>query len=103
MNAIAKGVQTAAGGVGFFAGYLWSVAGWAAQSRASHNELVRQALTPGLLLAAGYATLLGLFFWSYLSFPRAGGLRATVAPAAFTLSFALGFLGIRGALCLVGG
>jgi len=103
MTSFLKFFQTVTAGAGFFAGYVWSVAGWTAGAGSPEGTLLREALAPGVMLSVGYAVLLGLFFWSCLSSPRMGGLRATVAPAAFTLSFALGFVGIRGALCLVGG
>ena len=104
MTGIMKLTQTMAAGAGFFAGFVWSVAGWAGTAdRGVGGQLLRDALAPGAALTLGYTLLLGFFFWSYLSAPRAGGLRATVAPAVFTLSFALGFVGIRGALFLVSG
>jgi len=104
MTGIMKLAQTVAAGAGFFAGFLWSVAGWAQEvGLAGGGQLLRDALAPGALLSTVYAILLGFFFWSCLSSPRIGSLRSSVAPAAFTLSFALGFVGIRATLCLVGG
>ena len=103
MTGLMKLTQTVAAGIGFFAGFLWSVAGWVRDAgQVGGGQLLRDALAPGALLSAGYAILIGLFFWSCLSSPRIGSLRSTVAPAAFTLSFALGFVGIRATLCLVG-
>lgn len=99
MSAFGKGVQLATAGVGFFGGYLWAVIGWAGHPA---SGLVREALAPGAALAAAYAVLVALLFWPVIPVPRAGALRAVVSPAAFTLSFALGAAGIRGALWLLG-
>jgi hypothetical protein len=103
MSLVAKWVQTAAAAAGFFAGFVWSVAGWAAGLGTAKEQLLREGIASGALVSVGYAALFGFCFWSCLSSPRMQGLRATVAPAAFTLSFALGFVGIHGALRLAGG
>jgi hypothetical protein len=56
----------------------------------------------GLFLATLHALLLGVFLAPPLAPSRALGLRVVVAPAAFTLSFLAGAVGIRVALALVG-
>jgi len=103
MKAMGKLCQTIAAGGGFFLGFLWGVSVWAAGAASGGESLVREALAPGGFLAAGYALVLASLFWTVLPSPRLVGLRAVAAPAAFTLSLLVGFLGIRGTLWLLGG
>lgn len=102
MRVTGKALQTIAAGGGFFLGFLWGVSVWAGGTISGGEALVRAALVPGGLLACGYATVLGCLFWTDLPAPRLMGLRAVVAPAAFTLSVGAGYLGIRGTLWLLG-
>lgn len=102
MKAMGKACQTMAAGGGFFLGFLWGVSVWAGGTASGAEALVRAALVPGGLLACGYAAVLACLFWSDLPTPRLVGLRAVVAPAAFSLSVGAGYLGIRGTLWLLG-
>ncbi len=97
MGTAARFARVATGGMGFLAGYLWAVARWA-QGLPSGGEILGAALVPGLALSAWYTAL---FVWvcglgEGMEGPR--GLRVVVAPAAFTVSFAVGAAGIRWAL-----
>lgn len=103
MRLMARLSQTAAAAGGFFAGYLWGVSHWARTTGEGGADLLRASLIPGGSLALGYALLGACLFWSCLPAPRMLGVRAMVAPAAFTLSLAAGFAGIRGALWFLGG
>ena len=99
---VGKISQVVTAGAGFFAGYLFGVDRWAAIASTRPEALLRTALVPGLVSSAVYAVLLGLLFWTCIPTPRASGLRAVTLPAAFTLSLAVGALGIQLALSLVG-
>ncbi len=102
MKAMGKACQTIAAGGGFFLGFLWGVSVWAGGVIGGGEALVRAALVPGALLACGYGAVLACLFWTDLPAPRLVGLRAAVAPAAFTLSIGAGYVGIRGTLWLLG-
>ncbi|MBE0617220.1 MAG: hypothetical protein IH608_04755 [Proteobacteria bacterium] len=95
--------QMIAAGGGFFLGFFWGVCLWAERVSSGGEALVRAALAPGGALAAGYALVLGCFFWAEFPSARVVGLRSAAAPTAFTLSLLAGFLGIRGALWFLGG
>lgn len=95
--------QAIAAGGGFFSGYLWGVFHWAQSAAGGREEVLRAALVPGGALAAGYALLTAGLFLAWLPAPRVVGLRAMVAPAAFTASAAVGLGGIRATLWLLGG
>ncbi|MDW7711125.1 MAG: hypothetical protein SCH98_11680 [Deferrisomatales bacterium] len=102
MDLVARLGHGVAGGAGFFAGFLWGVSHWVGTGGVAREELLRAALVPGGCLAVGYAVAGALVFWSFLPSPCVVGMRAIVAPAAFTLSLGAGFLGLRGALWLLG-
>jgi hypothetical protein len=102
MGAVSRACRVAAAGGGFLAGYLWSVVNWARAAGMAAGPAERGTFVAGgLFLAALYAVLLGTL-WGPPETARAPGLRIVVAPAAFTLSFLAGALGIRLALGLVG-
>lgn len=103
MQAVGKIGQAVAAGCGFLAGYSWGVFHWAQSAGGGREELLRAALVPGGALSAGYALLAAGLFWAWLPAPQMTGLRAVVAPVAFTASIAVGLGGIRAALWLLGG
>lgn len=97
-----KVLQAVTAGSGFFVGYVWAVMRWSGEAEALRSALVRSSLGAGVGVSLLYCALLLGLFWSWLPVPRARGLRVAVSPAAFTLSLLAGFLGIHGALCLLG-
>ena len=97
-----KMLQATTAGIGFFVGYVWAVQRWAGDTEALQTLLVHSSLSAGITLSLLYAALLLGLFWSWLPTPRARGLRAVISPVGFTLSVPVGFLGIQGALCLLG-
>lgn len=103
MRAVGKIGQALAAGFGFLVGYSWGVYHWAQSAAGGREELLRAALLPGGALSAGYALLAAGLFWAWLPAPQINGLRAVVAPVAFTASVAVGLAGIRAALWLLGG
>ncbi|MEW6486890.1 MAG: hypothetical protein AB1578_03125 [Thermodesulfobacteriota bacterium] len=103
MRAVGKIGQALAAGCGFLAGYSWGVYQWAQSAVGGRDEILRAALLPGGALSAGYALLTAGLFWAWLPAPSVTGLRAVVAPVAFTASVAVGLGGIRAALWLLGG
>lgn len=103
MDAVSRTCRAAAAGGGFLAGYLWSVMSWARAAGLAAGAAERGTfVTGGLFLATLYAVLLGTVWGPPTASARVQGLRIVVAPAAFTLSFLAGALGIRLALTLVG-
>lgn len=103
MAEFGKVLQLITAGGGFLAGYLWGVHQWARGADAASVSLVQASLPAGIGLAVLYAGLLGGLFWACLPTPKTRGLRVVISPAAFTLSFFAGALGIQGALWMLGG
>lgn len=102
LGAVGGACRAAAAGGGFLAGYLWAVVAWArgAGMGPSASDM-GTFVAGGLFLAAVHAGLVGTLF-APARRRAPGGLRMVVAPAAFTLSFLVGCVGIRLALRLVG-
>lgn len=104
MGGVGAVCRAAAAAGGFLAGYLWAVVAWARQvGMGTGAAAMGTFVTGGLFLAAVHAGLVAALFTPAGHRPwDVGGLRIVVAPAAFTLSFVAGSVGIRLALRLIG-
>jgi len=100
MIAISKGLQAITGGIGFFMGYSWSVLKWAETNTTTPaaEQIIKGAISPGVLISFLYAGLLGFFFHQLLPASKTSTLRVVVSPIVFSVSTLAGAFGIWAAL-----
>ena len=102
MKILGKSLQLVSAGGGFFVGYLWAVLRWTEGQGPTGDLLVRSSVMAGIGVSVLYSILLGGLFWALVPNPRLTGLRVVVSPAVFTVSFAIGAMGMQGALWMLG-
>ena len=102
MKVLGRLVQVDSAGLGFFLGFAWVAGRWVHTGGVAEKEMLRVALSAGAAVSVLYVLLVGGLFWVHIPVPRARGLRVVVSPVAFSLSFAAGVCGLRGALWLLG-
>lgn len=93
-----KVIQIAAGGVGFFVGYFWSVFRWTEHATSAADPILRASISPGIFLAALYAAILACLFCQWLPSSKTSTIRAMISPIVFSFSFLIGAFGIWAAL-----